>query len=160
MNNKPETRHARRMRELAQNKSSEDEGKWVITFVFDGKKYKKQHRLSQSEIKHMKELCVQFGDEAAGQIIWRAAIKGVGVVSENMLAHAGQEYVALHYKGPSGPASDGKKDVSYADVVSPEEVKEACADFLESRKPLPEAEAFSEEAKEKIVEETMKDELL
>ena len=159
MSNKPETRHARRMRELREQLGgSEDEGKWKITFVFDGKLYTRTHRLSAGEIKHMKDLCVQFGDEASGQIVWRAAIKGVGVVSENVMADAGKDFVAKHYKGPQGPASDGKKSVTYEDLARSELVAVTEA-YVESRKPLPEAEAFSEEAKEKIVEETLKDQL-
>lgn len=154
-----QTRHARRMKELANGNSLSEEGKWEIKFVFDGKLYKKTHRLSPSEVKHMKDLCEQFGDEAAGQIIWRAAIKGVGVVSENVMVEAALNYIKRNYKGPTGPASDGKKEVTYSDVISSEEVLAASADFLESRKPLPEAEAFSDEARDKIVEETMKDQL-
>lgn len=152
-----QTRHARRMKELVNGNSLSEEGKWEIKFMFDGKLYKKTHRLSPSEIKHMKYLCAQFGDEAAGQIIWRAAIKGVGLVSEQIMAEAGNEYVQRHYNGPQGPASDGKKEVTYSDVISSEEINEACAGFLESRKPLLEAEAFSEEAKEKIIEQTLGD---
>lgn len=149
---KIQTRHARRMKELRNTGVlSTDEGKWETKFVFDGKVYRKTHKLSPSEVKHMKDLCEQFGDEAAGQIIWRAAIKGIGVVAENTLAEAGRDYMRAHYKGPQGPASDGMKAVTYADVISPEETQAVCADFLESRKPLPETEAFSEKAKEQII---------
>lgn len=149
---KQETRHARRMRELAQGKvptQNAEEGKWVIKFVFDGKLYTKSHQLSSSEVKHMKELCVQFGDEAAQQVIWRAAIKGVGTVSENIMAQAGLDYVKQHHVVPLIKKT-AQPDYNTLAVLE---------GFVEERQPLPEQEAFSEEAAAKIQEDTMKEQL-
>jgi hypothetical protein len=134
------------MRELAAGRvptQAAEEGKWSIKFVFDGKLYTKTHQLSSSEVKHMKNLCVQFGDEAAQQVIWRAAIKGVGTVSENIMAQAGLDYVKAHYKGQIKIGSTEQTKASY-------EALNILERFAAERKPLEEGEAFSEEAAAQI----------
>lgn len=164
MKHKHQTKHSARMQSLAnRHRLPTDEGKWRISFVFDGQNYSRSHQLTESEIKHMKDLCAEFGDAAADQIIWRAAIKGVAMVSEALMSQAGLDYVKKEYKGPAGPASDGKTEVTYLDVV--DQVQEsaetlaALTEYVESKKPLPEAEAFSPEAAAKIQQDTMGEQL-
>lgn len=150
---KTKSRHARRMDQLANgNPLVPHEGKWVISFVFDGKVYKKSHQLSTSEIKHMKDLCREYGDEASQQIIWRAAIKGVGTVSENVMAQAGLDYVKAHYQGPAiiGSVERSKEDYNTLAVLE---------GFVEERKPLVESEAFDETAAAKVQESILRDQL-
>lgn len=78
--------------------NSANEGRWQIKFTFDGKEYTKTHQLSEFEVRHMKDLCKEHGDLAADQLIWRAAIAGLTIVTENVLAQAGRDYVAGHWK--------------------------------------------------------------
>lgn len=97
---------------------SANEGKWQIKFTFDGKEYVKTHQLTEFEVQHMKDLCKAHGDVAADQLIWRAAIAGLTLVTENVLAQAGQDYVKAHWKPapqnileiPKNP-DDGNKHV-------------------------------------------------
>lgn len=94
-----QTRMAAKLSQLANKKAGlpGDEGKWKVKFTFDGKCYEKTHQLSAFEIQHMKELAAKFGDLAADQLIWKVAVKGIGVVSENVIAQAGLDYVKSHH---------------------------------------------------------------
>ena len=80
--------------------SNTNEGAVVVSFVFDGKLYTNRHQLTASEMKHMKDLCVEFGDSAADQMLWKVAIRGTGLVAENIMAKAALDYIKKHYKGP------------------------------------------------------------
>jgi len=142
---KQQTPHAFKMKQLAQGKFSATEGKWKITFVFDGVEYKKTHQLSQQEVKHMKDLCTEFGDVAADQIIWRAAIKGVGMVSEALIAQAGKDFVQKHHAGATGPAS-GEVSVCAATY----DTLAALEAYVDSVKPLPDKDAFDTELAKQI----------
>jgi hypothetical protein len=134
------------MTQLQNTKSAATgEGKWEVKFIFGGKLYTKSHQLSSSEVKHMKDLCVEFGDQAASQIIWRAAIKGVSMVSEALIATAGKDYVDKHYTGPKGPAA-GETAATYDTLAAMEA-------YVESKKPLSDEQAFSEEAAAQIEQE-------
>jgi hypothetical protein len=75
------------------------EGEFTVSFVFDNKLHHKRHQLTAFEIKHMKDLCTEHGDFAADQMIWRTAVKGIGVVAENIMAKAAQDYIKGHFKG-------------------------------------------------------------
>lgn len=111
----------RRLANKSLNADAKDEGKWKVTFVFDGKTYTKTHQLSEFEVKHMKDLCVTHGDLAADQLIWRAAVKGVGMVSENVMAQAGLDYVASHHKRFVGEAAN-QTPIDASKHVWPEDV--------------------------------------
>lgn len=77
-----------------------EEGLIAVSFVFDGKKYENFHQMTASEMKHMKDLCRDHGDLAADQMIWRTAIRGTGMVAENIMARAALDYIKKNYKGP------------------------------------------------------------
>lgn len=152
------TRHARRMLQLQQGRvtvqDAAKEGKWEIKFVFDGYLYTKTHQFSTQELKHMKDLCREFGDIASQQVIWRAAFKGVSLVSEELIARAGLDYVKQHYKGPTGPAANetSTEQASYETLAALEA-------YVESKKPLPDEKAFDLEEKQKIEDQTMQEKL-
>jgi hypothetical protein len=46
----------------------------------------------------MKEMCVEVGDAASDQVVWRLAVRNAGWFAENVLAVAGQAYVLRHNK--------------------------------------------------------------
>lgn len=75
----------------------QNEGLIYVTFQFDGIKYENKHQLTASELRHMKQLCKDFGEEASGQAVWLAAIRGTGMVAENILAKAGRDYIKRHH---------------------------------------------------------------
>jgi len=77
---------------------AKSEGELRVSFVFDGQVHIRTHQMNAGEIAHMKELCVNFGDEAAEQLIWRQAVRNSGWFAENVLAVAGQAYVLKHHK--------------------------------------------------------------
>lgn len=143
---KQQSRHARRMRELAQGRVQDtDEGKWTIRFVLGGKEYKRSHQLSQSEVKHMKDLCVEFGDVAAAQVVWKMAVKGVGMVSERLILEAAYDFVKNNYVGPIRTGTIG--------ISTPAPNYETLAQleaYSESVKPLEESKAFDIELGEEI----------
>lgn len=74
------------------------EGKFQVSFIFDGKLYTTSHQLTSFEVRHMKDLCIQHGDVAADQIIWKTAVKGIGMVAENLLAKAALEFIKTKYR--------------------------------------------------------------
>jgi hypothetical protein len=104
-----------------------DEGKIKVSFTFDGVTYVNTHQMTGQELKHMKDLCVEFGDDAADQMIWKVAIRGMGLVGENIMAKAGLAYVKKHYKGP---ITTGLTEVAEAKEVS-EVLKEIAANQSE-----------------------------
>jgi hypothetical protein len=78
-----------------------NEGTIMVSFVFDGVQYSKKHQLTASEIHHMKQLCREHGDLAADQMIWKVAVRGMGLVAENIMAKAALDYIKKYYKGPA-----------------------------------------------------------
>lgn len=78
-----------------------NEGTIFVSFVFDGITYTNRHQLTASEMRHMKDLCRSHGDTAADQMIWKVAIRGTGMVAENIMAKAALAYIKKHYKGPA-----------------------------------------------------------
>lgn len=77
-----------------------NEGLVTVSFTFDGITHVNRHQLSAQEMKHMKELCVEYGDLAADQMVWKIAIRGMTMVAENIFAKAALMFIKKHYKGP------------------------------------------------------------
>ena len=107
---------------------TENEGALTVSFIFAGKLYKKTHQFTHSELEHMKTLCAEHGDAAANQVVWKMATRYGGYFAENVLAQAGSEYVAAHFKGPRAiPANvlasldAGANGLTYADFVKHED---------------------------------------
>lgn len=73
------------------------EGVISVQFNFDGKRYIKTHQLTIWEVKHMKELMAEHGEEARGQAIFNAAIGFCKIFAENVIATAALEYIKLHH---------------------------------------------------------------
>lgn len=90
----------KRGREILQSTIKAQEGKFTVHFVFDGKVYERTHQLTGFEVSHMKTLCRNHGDQAADQLVWRTAVKGIGMVAENCMAKAAMDYIASHRVEP------------------------------------------------------------
>lgn len=69
------------------------EGLLYFSFVFNGKRYVKQHTLSEFETSHMKDMLRQHGHQAIDQLVFNMAIKGAGILGENMVAHAALDFL-------------------------------------------------------------------
>jgi len=73
------------------------EGELVVSFIFDGQVHKRTHQFNAQEIARLKEMCVEAGDAAADQVLWRLAVRNAGWFAENVLAVAGKAYVLRHH---------------------------------------------------------------
>ena len=78
-----------------------NEGTLTVSFIFGGKQFLRQHQCSASEIKHMKDLCREHGDEAADQLIWKLNVRGSGKFAESVVAEAALDYVRKNWKPPA-----------------------------------------------------------
>lgn len=108
---------------------SEDEGVFKVEFTFDGKKYARKHSLSPSEMKLMKDLCRDHGDQAADQIVWRAAVKGCSMLAEGVISQAGYEYQRDHFVPRMGTANpEGSTEVSAEEKSAVASISETSGD--------------------------------
>lgn len=129
------------------NKSlQEPEGKWKMSFTLGGRTYTKSHVFNPGEIKHMKDLCIEFGDEAANQIIWRAAIKGIEIASQRLILEAAIDFIKLNTDHTIGNIEAEKaQEVGYKELL-----QQGAEDYIASKAPLPDEKAFDAEAGEQI----------
>lgn len=89
-----------RHRRSSKSKTSLPDGRFCCSFTFDGKEYGYTHQLTAGEVRHMKQLAKEFGDEAASQVAWRVPIRGIGMVAENIVAKAALDYIKKHHVNP------------------------------------------------------------
>lgn len=75
-----------------------DEGKLFVSFVFGGKIFTRTHQSTASELKHMRDLCKEYGDEAADQLIWKVHVKGARDFAAAVVAEAALEYIRKNHK--------------------------------------------------------------
>lgn len=83
---------------LSQNNSVE--GRLYVEFTFDGITHRREHLFNSEEMELMKRMIREHGDNAAGTVIWQAAIRNAGIFGENVLAVAAQLYSLKHYVPP------------------------------------------------------------
>lgn len=87
-----------------------NEGTLEVSFVFGGKKFTRKHQATASEIKHMKDLCRNHGDEAANQMIWKVNVRGASLFAENVVAEAAMDYVKKNWKPKAVETVEPTKD--------------------------------------------------
>lgn len=92
------------------------EGVITVSFVLGGRKQVVTHKLSDFEIRHMKRLCEEHGEDAAAQIVWRGALKMGQAVAQNCIAQAGLAYVQQNWKGKETPAAEPPKENVFSAV--------------------------------------------
>lgn len=109
------SRLAKKQRAANFLENSEAEGLFKCSFTFGGERYEYQHQLTRAEVVHMQELCKTHGDEAASQVVWRAAIRGIGMVAENILAKAALDYIKKNHVVVALAEPDTPDDVAEDD---------------------------------------------
>lgn len=78
-------------RRVVRSKLQPRDGIITVSFTLAGKRTTKTHALNEFETKHMMELCIKHGEEAAGQIVWKGAMKMAEILARNCLAEAGRD---------------------------------------------------------------------
>jgi hypothetical protein len=138
---KSQTRHKLKMLAL-QNKQPllPNEGKWKMTFVLGGVTYTKTHQFNPQEIKHMKDLCIEFGEEAAGQVIWLQAIAGVKLGANSLIAEAARSFIEANTDHEVGIPPEQSK-IDYEALVK-RELKEQTEAYVAANNVLSDEEAF------------------
>ena len=74
------------------------EGLIHVSFNFDGKRFAKSHQLSEYELKLLKTMLAEYGQETHKSVTSKAAIKNTAILAENVLAVAFLEFIKTHHK--------------------------------------------------------------
>jgi len=74
------------------------EGLIYVSFGFDGKRHTKAHQLSDFEVRYLKEMLTEHGEQTAKSAISKAAIQNSAILCENVLAAAFLAYIKDHCK--------------------------------------------------------------
>lgn len=114
---------------LEQSLAVQSEGTIRVSFVFAGKMYAHSHQLSGSELKNMKQMLEDHGDDAAQQMVWRMCFKNAAIMAENVTAQAARDYIATHFKHHSLGSTEVKPQTYEQMQLAQAELQDAIGQF-------------------------------